>query len=165
MRHDTTGSSDIRLAELMAALSLATDLGMGQPLEYALCACVLAVRLGEAVGLDEGGLRAVYYQALLRYIGCNAEAYAMAALSGDELALRQDVATVDQGSRAQLTGLVFRSVRRADEGAAAVQLGGLVAQGLMPAPGVFKEQFGGHCEVAQRLAEGLGFVAPIVAAV
>ena len=27
--------SDIRLAELMAALSIATDYGMGQPLEFA----------------------------------------------------------------------------------------------------------------------------------
>jgi hypothetical protein len=34
----------IRLAELMAALSIATDLGMGQPLEFALCSCVPAVR-------------------------------------------------------------------------------------------------------------------------
>ncbi len=44
---------DIRLAELIAALSLATDLAMGQPLEYALCSCVLAVRLGEALGLTD----------------------------------------------------------------------------------------------------------------
>ena len=42
--------SSIRLAELMAALSLATDLGLGQPLEFALSACVLAVRLAEQSG-------------------------------------------------------------------------------------------------------------------
>ena len=30
-------------------LSLATDLGMGQPLEFALRSCVLAVRLGDAL--------------------------------------------------------------------------------------------------------------------
>lgn len=57
----------------MAALSLATDLGMGQPLEYALGVCVLAVRLGEALGLGESELREVYCLALLRHIGCNAE--------------------------------------------------------------------------------------------
>ena len=38
--------SGVRLAELMAALSIATDLGMGQPLETALCSCVVAMRLG-----------------------------------------------------------------------------------------------------------------------
>ena len=40
--------SGVHLAELMAALSIATDLGMGQPLESALCSCVVAMRLGEA---------------------------------------------------------------------------------------------------------------------
>lgn len=38
--------SSIRLAELMAALSMATDLVMGQPLEYAMTTCIVAVRLG-----------------------------------------------------------------------------------------------------------------------
>ena len=52
----------------MAALSIATDLGMAQPLEYALCLCVLAVRLGERSGLSESELREVYYLALLRII-------------------------------------------------------------------------------------------------
>jgi DNA-binding NarL/FixJ family response regulator len=86
------GESGVHLAELMAALSIATDLGMGQPLESALCACVVGMRLGEALNLDDQTLRDVYYQALLRYIGCNADTYAMAALFGDELALRRDFA-------------------------------------------------------------------------
>ena len=58
----------IRLAELMEALSTATDLGMGQPMEFALCACVLAVRLGDKCGYSQDALREIYYQALLRYI-------------------------------------------------------------------------------------------------
>ena len=61
--------SGVRLAELMAALSIATDLGMGQPLESALCSCVVAMRLGEALNLDGDTLRDVYYQALLRGAG------------------------------------------------------------------------------------------------
>ena len=68
--------SGVRLAELMAALSIATDLGMGQPLESALCSCVVAMRLGEALKLDDATLRDVYYQALLRYIGCNGDTHA-----------------------------------------------------------------------------------------
>jgi hypothetical protein len=90
--------SGVSLAELMAALSIATDLGMGQPLESALSSCVVAMRLGDALQLDDATLRDVYYQALLRYIGCNADTYAMAALFGDELALRRDFAPVRSGS-------------------------------------------------------------------
>lgn len=43
--------SDTRLADLVGALSLATDLSMGQPLEHALRTCLLALRLGEGRGL------------------------------------------------------------------------------------------------------------------
>src|SRR3954451_7474808 len=91
------GDSGVHLAELMAALSIATDLGMGQPLESALCSCVVAMRLGEGLDLDDETRRDVYYQALLRYIGCNADSYAIAAVFGDELALRHDFASVDPG--------------------------------------------------------------------
>ena len=41
----------VRLAEVIAALSLATDLAMGQPMAFALRSCVLSVRLGEALAL------------------------------------------------------------------------------------------------------------------
>lgn len=61
--------SGVRLAELMAALSIATDLGMGQPMEHALSTCIVAVRLGEAAGLSGSGLHDVYYEALLRTVG------------------------------------------------------------------------------------------------
>ncbi len=95
MQKNQPCTSTIRLTELMSALSLATDLGMGQPMEYALCVCVLSIRLGEALGLSDSELRNVYYLALLRHIGCNAETYRMAALFGDELVLRSDYAIVD----------------------------------------------------------------------
>ncbi|HEY7985135.1 MAG TPA: hypothetical protein VID73_13245, partial [Ktedonobacterales bacterium] len=43
----------LRLAELVAALSLATDLGTGQLMEHALRVCLLAVELGGELGLSE----------------------------------------------------------------------------------------------------------------
>src|SRR6188474_1069155 len=89
--------SGIRLAELMAALSLATDLGMGQPMEFALSACILAVRLAQKCGYSEDALREVYYQALLRYIGCNAETDWLASIAGDEQILRTDSHQIDSG--------------------------------------------------------------------
>ena len=151
------GHAEIRLAELVAALSLATDLGMGQPLEYALSVCVLSVRLGEALGLSESELREVYYLALLRHIGCNAETYTMANLFGDELALRTDAATADLGRASQAIGLVARSIRKSYVDASPLQIARLIAQGIVASPQVMKESFSGFCEVAQRLAGRLGF--------
>ena len=157
-------TSGIRLAELVAALSLATDLGMGQPLEYALGVCVLSVRMGEALGLDESELREVYYLALLRHIGCNAETYSMANIFGDELALRTDAATVDTGRASQAIGLMVRSIRKSYVDASPLQIARLIAQGIVASPQVMKESFSGFCEVAQRLAGRLGFGEGIILA-
>ena len=157
MQQNHPGTSDLRLAEVIAALSLATDLGMGQPLEYALSVCVLSVRLGEALGLSEHELREVYYLALLRHIGCNAETYRMADLFGDELTLRTDFAAIDSAHTSQVLGLVIHSIRQANEGTSPLHLARLIAQGLLTAPQLMKEEFTGFCEVAQRLALRLGF--------
>ncbi len=72
-------TTTIRRAEVIAVLSLATDLAMGQPMENALRSCVLAMRLGEALGLAPGDMLAVYWSALLRHVGCNAESHSIAA--------------------------------------------------------------------------------------
>jgi hypothetical protein len=128
--------SGVRLAELMAALSIATDLGMGQPLESALCSCVVAMRLGQALNLDGDTLRDVYYQALLRYIGCNSDADALAALMGDELALRHDFAAVDTGQPSEVLGLAMRYLRQASAGEPPLSRGGPGrSRPAHPAPG------------------------------
>jgi hypothetical protein len=42
----------IRAAEVIAALSLATDLGIGVPLEYGLHSTLLAMRLADRLNVD-----------------------------------------------------------------------------------------------------------------
>ena len=41
------GGARVRLAELVAALSLGVDLGFGQPMEHVLRQCLIALRLAE----------------------------------------------------------------------------------------------------------------------
>ena len=50
------------------ALAYATDLATGHSRDFALRSCVVAMRMADAAGLDEPMRRAVYHQALLRYI-------------------------------------------------------------------------------------------------
>ena len=73
-----TEQTPVRRAEILASLSMATDLAMGQPIEFALRSCVLAVRFGRALGLATEQIGQIYYQALLRYVGCNAETHCWA---------------------------------------------------------------------------------------
>lgn len=146
-----------RLAELMAALSMATDLAMGQPVEQAMASCIVAVRLGERAGLDRAQLRDTYYQALLRYIGCNADAAWLASLVGDEIDLRRQFAVIDSADGAAVLAMMLRAMRgaRADlKGLAFVRA---MVRGFAQLPQVQASFFPGHCEVASRLAERMGF--------
>ena len=79
---------DVRLAELLAALSLGIDLGFGQPMEHVLRQCLIALRLAEKVGLDEDERAIVYYAALLVNVGCHSDADEQAKWFGDDIALK-----------------------------------------------------------------------------
>ncbi len=101
----------LRLAELVAALSLATDLGMGQPMEQALRTCLVATALAERLGLRGEELSDVYYVALLRFLGCTADAHEFAAMAGgDEIAIRAAIAPVLGGTRIEFASKVMPRV-------------------------------------------------------
>ena len=78
----------MRLAELVAALSLGVDLGFGQPMEHVLRQCLIALRLGERVGLGEDERAVVYYTALLVNVGCHTDAHEQAKWFGDDIGLK-----------------------------------------------------------------------------
>jgi len=80
--------SDLRLAELVAALSLGIDLGFGQPMEHVLRQCLIALRLAERLGLDDPERATVYYTALLVNVGCHSDAHEQAKWFGDDIALK-----------------------------------------------------------------------------
>jgi hypothetical protein len=73
---------ELRLADLISALSQVTDLGMGQPPEEAICSCLLATGLARRMGLGESDVCDVYYSTLLQHVGCTAYAHETAALFG-----------------------------------------------------------------------------------
>lgn len=80
--------AQVRLAELVAALSLGIDLGFGQPMEHVLRQCLIALRLAEGIGLDEEQRAVVYYTALLINVGCHTDAHEQAKWFGDDIALK-----------------------------------------------------------------------------
>jgi HD-GYP domain-containing protein (c-di-GMP phosphodiesterase class II) len=90
-QHGLTSETDrahVRLAELVAALSLGIDLGFGQPMEHVLRQCLIALRLAEAIGLDEQQRAVVYYTALLINVGCHSDAHEQAKWFGDDIAMK-----------------------------------------------------------------------------
>jgi HD-GYP domain-containing protein (c-di-GMP phosphodiesterase class II) len=85
----------VRLAELVAMISLGTDLGMGQPMEHAMRQSLIALRLAERLGLDEATRGVVYYVGLIAWVGCHVDAYEQAKWFGDDMALKADAHHVD----------------------------------------------------------------------
>jgi hypothetical protein len=81
--HGADPPSRLSLAELLADLSLVTDLGMGNEPETAARTCLLATGLARGVGLTEEEVVAdVFYTALLLHLGCTASAHEAAAAGG-----------------------------------------------------------------------------------
>jgi hypothetical protein len=156
MKPTSTNNSGIRLAELMAALSIATDLGLGQPMEFALSSCIVVVRLAEKCGYSQEALREVYYQALLRFIGCNAETDWLSSIVGNEQILRADFHQIDSGDMNVVINMFTEAIRKSFAGESPERIESAVKHGLEGFPRI-PQMFIGHCEVAQRLAKRLGF--------
>jgi len=119
----------VRRSDFLMALAYATDLATGQSQDFALRSCVLAMRWAEALGLDVAQRRAVYHQALLRYIGCNADTHLLASAFGDEIALRRDLARIDIGNQSELAETIIRAITRSLAGAPADEVARAVEQG------------------------------------
>jgi HD-GYP domain-containing protein (c-di-GMP phosphodiesterase class II) len=144
-------NSGIRQAEIIVALSLATDLGTGHPMEWALNSALLGIRLGEVLGLDEQALREIYYVALLRYIGCTADIETRVDLFGDDPAVAgSQYAFMDVTNPNEMMAWIDRYVgqgKNADQRMLTMQ----------KMPTAMPTHIRSHCEVAQFFVERLGF--------
>jgi HD-GYP domain-containing protein (c-di-GMP phosphodiesterase class II) len=147
---DARPPPELRLAELVATLSLAADIGVGQPYEHAQRAAIGAVLLGETLGLGETDLKDTFYITLLRFIGCVGDDDIGVRLMGDDIG--EWGSHLANGSPfafllavAQNTGKQLPFPKRV------ARVGGALAG--MPK---MMEGLRGHCEVGRALAERLG---------
>jgi HD-GYP domain-containing protein (c-di-GMP phosphodiesterase class II) len=98
----------VRLAELIAALSLGVDLGFGQPMEHVLRQCLISLRLAEHQGLDDAARGDVYYTALLINVGCHSDAHEQAKWFGDDIAVKSGKFSGDDGRGIRAVGAMVR---------------------------------------------------------
>jgi HD-GYP domain-containing protein (c-di-GMP phosphodiesterase class II) len=147
---------EVRRADFLMTLAYATDLATGHSRDFALRSCVLAMRFAEVAKLDQETRRSIYHQALLRYIGCNADTHLLAAAWGDEITLRRELHHIDMGNRAEFVEIFVRAITRKYPNASPEELAEAVKRGLAEGPQVNIPILSGHCEVAQRIAERIG---------
>jgi HD-GYP domain-containing protein (c-di-GMP phosphodiesterase class II) len=151
----------VRLAELVAALSLGVDLGFGQPMEHVLRQCLIALRLAGYAELDEPDRATVYYTALLVNIGCHSDAHEQAKWFGDDIALKSGKYAHEFGSvrgmlaTLRLIGAGNPPLHRFRVGLEFAMTGHRELDGMISQ----------HARLAQTLAEQLGLPGQVPAAV
>ncbi len=80
---------------MLAALSIAIDLGLGQPSEHVLRSTLIAVRLADRLGVPRPQRDATYLTTLILWIGCHVDSREYAQMFGDDIAIRADAYLVD----------------------------------------------------------------------
>ncbi|TFV60326.1 HD domain-containing protein [Mycobacterium sp. PS03-16] len=91
----TPGGRSPSRAEVLAALSVAIDLGLGQPAEHMLRSALIGTRIADRLGLSREQRDCVYYTGLVMWIGCHADSHEYARWFGDDIAVRQNSYLVD----------------------------------------------------------------------
>src|SRR5438309_6651613 len=139
------GQAPVRAAEVVGAMSIATDLGTGQPLEHALRTAILAVRLGDLAELSPPELVDAYYISLLHSFGCTSDATEQTELFGDDIEPRAKFALVDGGNPEELEAFLRDVV---GQGRPPEVRQEMVAHAVEHALDIARSTFALHCEVA-----------------
>ncbi len=88
--------SVVHLSEVIAGLSYALDLTEGQRQGHAVRTCLIGMRIGEAIGLDEAQKASLFYALLMKDLGCSSNAARFAALFGaDDHDLKAAIKTIN----------------------------------------------------------------------
>jgi HD-GYP domain-containing protein (c-di-GMP phosphodiesterase class II) len=146
------GDERVRAAEIIAALSLATDLAMGLPLEHGLESTLVAMRLGERLGVDPATAAQTYYGCQLFYVGCTADAEVAAEHFEEDI--HQHLPPAMFGSRTEVLRSFARAI--APPGPPAPARAARVVRRFPKVMRGFHTHLVALCEVAQMLTDRVG---------
>src|SRR5689334_15147625 len=107
-QHVVRPSGGVRLAELMAMLSYAADLGLGQPIEHCMRQTVIALRLADELDATDVEREATYYVGMLMNAHCHADAAEQARWFGDDISFKGDGFDVLGMNTTQMIGTLLR---------------------------------------------------------
>jgi DNA-binding CsgD family transcriptional regulator len=143
----------LRLAELLATVSLASDLAHDVPAESALRDAILSTRLARLAGWDQADVSDAFYLALLYHVGCTGAVSIQSPMGGgDDVSVRRTLTEADFANRPELMRLtVTKLARHWGPRHWAAGMGAMMSSGAdVP------EAFARVAEVAVRLSARLG---------
>jgi HD-GYP domain-containing protein (c-di-GMP phosphodiesterase class II) len=151
----TEAVESARTADLLGALSLASDLAVGLPAEHGLRSCLIALQLAERLALPASDQVTVYYTSLLMDAGCTAWTSQMARrMMSDEIVARREL-VFHTNTRNRLHALAWM-VRFIAPSAPVARRVGPIADFASHGHEIVREGFLNTCDVARSLAARLG---------
>jgi HD-GYP domain-containing protein (c-di-GMP phosphodiesterase class II)/DNA-binding CsgD family transcriptional regulator len=148
----TDPRAQVRLSEVIAAVSLGADLGLGQPMEHVLRSCVIATRFARRLKVSEDDLETTYWLTLLVTVGCTGVSYELTPLFGDDIAWRSRWHDVGPSALSQLRyHLGQAGSDRSPTGRLRVRVD-LMRTGLR----AVQDSLAAHCRVSGRLGALVG---------
>ena len=147
----------VRLSELVASLSLATDLGLGQPQEHVLRQTVIANRLAALAGLPEHERSAAFYVSLLAWVGCVADSHELSRWFDDDNHLRAASYEVDRAGLPMMRFLLGHLALAGSPLQRVSMVGHFLAGGISDV----MSSIAAHCETTGDIADRLGLTAEV----
>jgi HD-GYP domain-containing protein (c-di-GMP phosphodiesterase class II) len=136
--HSLPTLPNIRLAEILGALSHALDMVEGQPAGHCVRCCWIGTQIGTEIGLGPTEIWELYYTLLLKDLGCSSNAARICQLyMVDDIAFKRDFHTVNDSLPQVLrfvlshTGMQAGLAERFRALVHIFQNGGQIAQELM----------------------------------
>lgn len=152
------------MSEVLGALAVVADLGVGVPEETGIGAAILAGRIGRRLGLPDHECGDLFYASLLRFVGCSVAVPETIDLTlGDVHGYQRALALADLGDRDEI-------LRRLDEQMAAESPANArrasieTIGGILEDPQIMGAVSQSHCDLAAQLARDVGLPEPVPAA-
>jgi HD-GYP domain-containing protein (c-di-GMP phosphodiesterase class II) len=142
----------IRLAELVAALSLATDLGLGQPQQHIIRQTLIAQRMADLERLPDDERAAIFYVSLLAWVGCVADAHEMGKWFGDDTAVRAESYLVDMTGLPMMRFMIGHVASGSSPIHRLTMIGRFIAGGSKEV----EQSMAAHCQTSGDLSMRLG---------
>lgn len=102
---------DLRLSEVVSALSYALDVTDGHDLGHAIRSCVIGMRLADVAGLEVRQRSALFYGLLLKDAGCSSNAAKVSALyHAADHSVKRDLRTTNQKKVPEALRYIWRNV-------------------------------------------------------
>ena len=105
-------AAPLRLADLLASVSLLSDLGFALPPEESMRSTIVATAIARRLNLDEATVADTFYTALIQHLGCTGFAHEVSSVYGNEMLFNAAVARVDTSDPRDVVNTLMRAVTR-----------------------------------------------------